>query len=180
MPVAYLEVPCGCRLRGLPNRGGGCTAVVVGVEHRRTVVECPFVLATSRWARFMHTWRLHTLDPITNFSIRYDSEIKHQAGQDSAFDRESVTQCNMLNKQTQFAHLINYCFIGWQLQMSSVYHSLQICCLKLICFNIVFTWPKHCSIVQTTILPDFNFHSDGVVDGAANTASKRPELGVAT
>lgn len=63
----YLGVVCNLRLRGLPNRGSS------GVKDDGNMAGCPFVLDTSQCGEPMHTCRLQTFDPITDFSVRKHS-----------------------------------------------------------------------------------------------------------
>lgn len=71
-PPNKLGVPCGRRFKGLPSRGEGCS---LGVMEGGKLTECPFVFGTSRCVGLMHTCRLHTFDPTTDFSLRNHSDL---------------------------------------------------------------------------------------------------------
>lgn len=71
--AAHLDVPCGLRLRGLPNRGAGSSSVVK--EGGKMEKECPLVFGTSRCVELMHTCLRQTFDPMSDFSLR-----KHSVG----------------------------------------------------------------------------------------------------
>lgn len=71
-PRTELVIPCGLRFRGLPSRGEGCNS---GVMDGGPLTGCPFVFGTSRCAELIHTCRLQTFDPMTNFSLRKHSGL---------------------------------------------------------------------------------------------------------
>ena len=78
-PAAYLDIPCGRRLRGLPRRGNG---YALGVQEGGKPTECPLVLGTSRCTGLIHACRLQTLDPTNILSFRKGSTVKDKEVQD--------------------------------------------------------------------------------------------------
>lgn len=69
----YLGFPYDRRFRGLPNRREVCDS---GVMEDGKLTECPFVFGISRCTGLMHTCRLHTFDPMIDFSLRKHSRVR--------------------------------------------------------------------------------------------------------